>query len=175
MSKTSITNIIIALIITAAAGAVFFFVFQKVMNEGDRLAVQVEALATQRAQEDSFFKLKKVFEETKDDRSELQSFFLVQESGSIDFLNTVESLASKNGVTLKTSGIDLISDKEEGTEWIEFGFTVTGSRDRVQRYIEILENVPYVARLVSVDLKSLSKTEWQTNVKIKVMLLSYDE
>ena len=52
---------------------------------------------------------------------------------------------------------------------------VTGSRDRVQRYIEILENVPYVARLVSVDLKSLSKTEWQSNVKIKVMLLSYDE
>lgn len=174
MSKATIRNIVIAAVLMIGAIVVFCLVFNKVTNEGGRLTTQVEALAKQRQQEDSFFKLKRLFETTKVDRKELASHFLLKESDSIDFLNQVELLAKEQGVELDGKGLDKVQDKESNTTWIEVGYGIKASKERVKTFIKILETSPYTSRIMSVDMRSVTKTEWQADVKIRVMVLTYE-
>jgi hypothetical protein len=144
-------------------------------QQGEKLVAQLTTIDEQRAQEESYYRLRRVTEESVDDRMRLSSYFFANESESIDFLNTVERLAPAAGVTLETDTLDLVEDVDTGKQWVEIGFLFEGSRDSVHNFITILEELPYMAKIVSVDMVAADQVKWQAQVSMQVRVLNYDE
>ena len=174
MSPSTIRNTIISALALVAAVLVFGFMVYQTDAQGKKLTQQIETLESQRSQEESYFRLQKTTAETKAERAQLESYFLLNESDSIDFLNTVESLAPQAGVVLRTSNLTLVTDEADDSQWVEVNFSFSGSRARVRDFIRVLEAVPYQSRLMSVDLSAAGQSQWNTNVTMRVAVLSYD-
>jgi hypothetical protein len=175
MSKTTIRNGVIALLLITIAAAVFGLMVYKVIAQGDQLGKQVAVLEEERAREATYYHLQRIESETVPDREQLRSHFLFNEGDSINFLNQVEALAPEEGVVLKTNELQRVTDKVDQTEWIQVQFSFSGSRERVQNFIQILENLPYVLRITGVDMSVRSSTEWTVNLTLRVRVLAYDE
>jgi hypothetical protein len=54
------------------------------------------------------------------------------------------------------------------------GFSFEGSRSRVQNFITILEELPYVLKVITVDIVAADQTRWQAQVTMRVRVLNYD-
>jgi len=175
MSKTTIRNIIISLILIISATAVFGLMIYQVAGQGSQLNTQIGVLEGEQAREVSYYQLKRIAEETVDDREKLSSHYLFRESDSIDFLNKVEALAPGVGVSLQTKELKLITGEADGTDWVQVGFSFSGSRERVQKFIQVLESLPYVLRVTGIDMSTKSSTEWGVNLTLQVRVLAYDE
>ncbi|MCB9814466.1 hypothetical protein H6784_03550 [Candidatus Nomurabacteria bacterium] len=175
MSRSTIRNIIISSVLFSVTGIAYFLMLHQVSVEGDRLGEEIDILQEHQAQEASYFKLIKIYESSKKDREELNNFFVLSESDSIDFLNEIEDTGSKLGVSINTNGVQTVTDSTDDSEWIEVDYTVKGSRERLQQFVQVLEQLPYVSRLVSLSMNGVTKTEWQANIKLQVKVLTYDE
>ena len=175
MSKNTVTAIIFSIILFTISVTVLGLMIYVVNEKGKNLSEQVLALQTERSQDDSYYKLIKISEETKEQRHTLQNYFLARESNSIDLLNSVETLASQVGVYLKTEGLDVVEDSSTKVKWIEASFSFVASREKVENFIKILETLPYVLRLTSADLSSRSATEWEAKITMQVQVLNYEE
>jgi hypothetical protein len=173
MSGEAKRNIVIAIILISVTVSIYGFMVYRVFDQGSELSSQVQVLAEQQSQESSYLKLKRQSEETAVDRDELRSHFLLRESDSIDFLNLVEDLAPEAGVYLKTNNLEEVVSGEEN--WVQAEFSFSGTRENVQRFIEILETLPYVQKLTAIDLQSRAANDWQANVTMQVRVLAYDE
>ena len=174
MSNSTKTTFIIAIVLfVLSLGAFGFMVFQ-VDKQGTQLSEQIATLEAERAQEDSFLRLQRIAEETAGDRQSLESHFLASESNSIDFLNLVEELAPQAGVSFEINSLDLSEDKESGEKWIEASFSFSASRSRIENFLQILENLPYVLRIESYSMDKKSGPEWAAGVTMKVQVLNYD-
>lgn len=174
MSQSTIRNIILAFVLIVLGGAVFGFMFLQTTNQGMTLESQVEALAAQRAQESNFIRLQRLTEDTVAERAELSGYFLEKEGDSIDFLSHVERLAPEAGVTLQTNNLESISS-QNNESWISVSFSISGSERRVRTFIEVMENLPYVSQIDSIDLTARSQSEWQVQLSMRVRVLAYDQ
>jgi|AntRauTorcE11897_2_1112592.scaffolds.fasta_scaffold12821_3 hypothetical protein len=174
MSQSTKTTFIIAIIIFSLALVTFMLMVFQVDKQGTQLSEKISILEAESAQEDSFFRLQRISEETSSDREELRSHFLASESNSIDFLNLVEDLAPRAGVSLETNSLDIAEDEESGEAWIQTSFSFSASRSRVENFLKILENLPYVLRIDSYSMDKKSGAEWTADVTMKVQVLDYD-
>jgi len=174
MSTSTIRNVLFSVVCMLVALAGFIFMVVQTDKQGKQLATQVETLAAQRAQEESFFRLQRIAEETKEERAELQSHFLLNDSDIIDFFTEVESLAPQAGVELGGSSLESIIDDTDSTQWVEVDLSFSGSQNRVKDFIKILEQLSYVSRLTSVNIQSQSPTQWQAAVTMRVRVLAYE-
>lgn len=175
MSKSAKRNFIIAVILIALSLGAFALMVYQINAQGAELETQLIALEEERAQEASFLRLQRIAEESIADREQVRSYFLEQESDSIDFLNLIEAIAPEAGVVLATDALGLIVDPSDQSQWIEATFSFSGSREEVERFIRILESVPYVSRVTSIEMNARSSTEWRASVIIQVRVLAYDE
>lgn len=175
MSRSTVRHIIFSTVLVVIAAGAFSFMVYQVLLQGEQLTAQVITLEEEESQKSTYRHLLRTSEETAAERAELKSHFLLQESDSIDFLNKVEGMAPRSGVKLQTEGLELIKDEADGTEWIQVKFTFSGSREQVQNFVQVLETLPYVSRLTTVELESLSATEWKASVTMRVRVLSYDK
>lgn len=175
MSKVATRNIVIALVLILVAGGIFGFMVYQVEKQGKKLDAQIDVLAQERAREVTYYQLVKVASDSTDQREEIRSHFLFRESDSIDFLNRIEQeIAPAAEVALDTRDLDLIEDNVTGEKWVEVSFTFTGTRERVQRFVKILENLPYVLRVSEVIMSARSSTDWKVDLTMQVRVLSYD-
>jgi hypothetical protein len=174
MSKTTLRNLIISISLLVISTAVLGFTFYKINTKQTLLGEQISTLAEQQGQENSFFRLQKIAEESAEDRANLQSYFLLRESDSIDFLNQVETLAPTLGVALETNGLVQLPETESGNNWIEVSFTYSGSRQNVNRFTNILEHVPYISYVTSYSVSADTPTNWEAEIKMLVYVLAYD-
>jgi hypothetical protein len=142
----------------------------KIIANAQILKQQVTVLAAEQAQENSYYRLQKINEDSKGEREHLGAYFLRQSSDSIDFLNKVEELAPQAGVDLKTEMLEDIADKKTGTKWISVKFSFSGTQTDVERFVEILERLPYFSQVTAVSLKARSLDNWQAQVTMRVFL-----
>ncbi|MFT7644675.1 MAG: hypothetical protein ACI9BF_000326 [Candidatus Paceibacteria bacterium] len=175
MSKSTIRNGVMALLLISSAVGVFGIMVYQVIAQGDHLNSQIEVLEKERARDASYYQLVRIEEESTADREELRSHYLFKESDSIDFLNRVETLAPEVGVSLKTDKLNVITDESDNSEWVQVSFSFSGSRERVQRFIQVLESLPYVLRVTEVEMGAKSSTEWSVNLTLQVRVLAYDK
>lgn len=175
MSKTAIRNLIISLSLLLVAGGALAIIVMSVISQGVKLEDQVMFLAEEKKQQDVQKKLFEIAESSKNDRQKLKEYFLAKESSSIDFLNDIERLAPEVGVELSTQGLDTVKGIKDGPEWIEIDFSFSGPKDRVQNFIKILETVPYVSQVTSLDLDAQSSLLWKADATIQVQILNYDK
>lgn len=174
MSPSTYKNTIIAIILLLITSIGFGLLVQQTYSQGEKLEEQVATLQTQRAQEESFFRLQRIAEETQEERLQLESYFLLKESDSIDFLNNIESIAPQAGVVLQTSSLDTVVDSSDNSQWIEVDFSFSGSRSRVREFVEVLEELPYVSRMMSLNVTMQNQGQWQAEVTMRVRVLAYD-
>jgi ACT domain-containing protein len=110
-----------------------------------------------------------VLNETLDQRTMLKSYYLAQESDSINFLNHVETLARDLGVSLKTNNLDTVSIDDR--TWITTSFSFSGREGDVKKFVSVLETLPYVLELTSVNLETESGGNWSSEVALRVRVL----
>lgn len=171
-SKTTQQLIISIIMLGLTIGGAGYMVWT-INQNGALLREQLETLNEQNRQEASLLRLQRLATETKDDREELASHFLLRESDSIAYLSDIETLAPSVGVTLETKDLRQVDEKDK-TSWIQVSFALTGERDSLEQFIDLLEKTPYVSRIISVNLVARSAEYWQANVTIQVQLLGYD-
>jgi ACT domain-containing protein len=94
---------------------------------------------------------------------------LAQESDSINFLNHVETLARDLGVSLKTNNLDTVSIDDR--TWITTSFSFSGREGDVKKFVSVLETLPYVLELTSVNLETESGGNWSSEVALRVRVL----
>jgi predicted PurR-regulated permease PerM len=172
-STVKITVVSIMLFITATGG--FVFLLLQAQQQGEQLLAQLTTIDEQRAQEESYYRLQRIAEDSAEDRMQLNSYFFSSEGESVDFLNMVERLAPAAGVTLVVDTLSMVEDSEGGKQWVEIDFSFEGSRSRVQNFLIILEELPYVANIKRVEMVTSSQTKWQSKVTMQVQVLTYDE
>jgi hypothetical protein len=172
MSKRTLRNLIISASIFGVVVGVVLFAFFHVLNSSQTLEEQIAAVAAQTQQEETLLRLQRIAQNSVEEREELGSYFLLRESDSIAFLSEIEAIAPTVGIDLETTG--LVQITQDNKNWIQATFSLTGSRDNVQRFVRILENIPYVSRITSVNMTGNTAGTWQADVVIQVQLLSYD-
>jgi hypothetical protein len=176
MSQKTIRNLIISSVLLLIALGALGFVVYKINAQGHLLREQVKTIGVEQAQKDSFYRLQRSSEDSAADREKLGSYFLLDESDSIDLLTRIESLAPQAGVTLKEfEGLQTIEDKTTNSHWIEVKIFFSGEEMRVRRFVEVLEQLPYLLEITSLELSSQSSTLWQANVTLRVSVLTYDK
>lgn len=175
MSKTTIRNLIISSIFLLVTATAFVFVLYITERENSILTEQLIALEKKRAQESQHLKLKRIAVESEADRELLGGYFLSQESDSIDFLNKVESLAPQFDITLKTDSLKKDTDKRTKEEWLTAQFSFNGTYQNVSDFVQILENLPYIAEVTQVSLEAGSENDWAATVNMRINLYTYDD
>ena len=174
MSPATIRNFVItALIMCISTGGFIFMLFQ-IQSKEKVLQDQLLALNDELARGDSFSKLQKVAEESTTDRNQLDTYFLRQDSDSIDVLNLVESMAPKAKVALQTKGLQKITDKDTKTDWVEVSFVFSGQREDVEKFVAILERLPYLSYITSLTISAKSAASWEAQVTLRAYIYSYD-
>lgn len=172
VSKSTVKTAVFGIVLLAVATSIFGLMMYWVFAQGEKLTKQIVVIEEERAQEASYFRLRKMADESELDRVLLASHFLTKEGDSIDFLNLVEGLAAKMGVELETEGLSTITAKDESSKWIETQFAFSASREKVLAFIKVLESLPYVSRVTAVDMAARSTTDWHAEVTMQVRILS---
>ena len=170
MSRLTIKHFVISTALLLFTISLCVLAVYKIMANAQTLKQQVTVLAAEQAQENSYYRLQKINEDSKGEREHLGTYFLRQSSDSIDFLNKVEELAPRAGVDLKTEMLEDIADKNTGTKWINVKFSFSGTQTDVERFVEILERLPYFSQVTAVSLKARSLDNWQAQVTMRVFL-----
>jgi hypothetical protein len=173
MNKATFRNLILASLgVLLAAGGFSFMVF-KINSKEQELQGQVQALNDETVRENAFYKLQKTAEESVADRDRLAKYFLKQESDSIDVLNWVEGMAPRARVELQTKSLQKVSDKDTKTDWIEVSFAFTGEQHDVERFVSVLERLPYLSYITSLSLTGRPGENWQALVTLRVYIFNY--
>lgn len=166
----------IAILFVLLSSAVFTITALRVVAQGELLTKQVTALAEQTAQESSYNRLLRLAEETTKEREELQTYFLEQEGDSIDFLYYVESvIAPRAGVVLETNDLTVIKEEDSEEAWLNVSISFSGTRQAVQKFVQILETMPYVQHLTELQMSARSSSLWQADVTMQIRILTYDK
>ena len=175
MTRATIRNLILSsLCLLAAAGGFVYMVYH--LHAKERLLqTQLGTLNQELAREDSFYKLQHQAEESAADRELLKAHFLGQESESIDVLNWIEETAPKANVFIETKGLQKITEKETQTDWIEASFAISGERADVERFVAVLERLPYLSYVTSLSLNARASDNWEALVTLRVYTLKYDK
>jgi len=121
-----------------------------------------------------FFMVREIFKQSEllDDRDAVAGYYLQSQSDSIDFLNYVESLAADAGVQLSTEGASETS--RENTELLTVQYEVSSNLPSVERFVQLLESIPYVSGVTALQLSQQSATVWSAAITIEVAILEYE-
>lgn len=170
MSQLTIRNLIICATLLAVTLGTFLFAIYFLKGEEKTLRSQMETLEKERQQDSFYFELEKISENSRPDREVLDQYLLKEEGQSIDVLTWIETRAPKAGVTLETKSLQKISDKEAKTDWIEVSFAFSGTREDVEDFVKVLENLPYTSHLTDLTLIARSSTNWEAQTTLRILL-----
>ncbi len=170
MSKKSLRIFIISVLLLAVALAAFVFSVYVIRHSEAKLSAQLEALAKERQQQEHYFEIEKLHETSAADRTSLDRYLLTSEGGSIDILTQIETLAPQAGVVLETKNLQKVNEKETKTDWIEVTFAFSGDRASVERFVSVLETLPYVSHITNLSLSARASNNWEAVTTFRIRL-----
>ncbi|HMO77889.1 MAG TPA: hypothetical protein PKA42_00095 [Candidatus Paceibacterota bacterium] len=171
--STKTKKILTTSIITAAVtvGILGLF-FNEIRARGSELEQQISILTENNTKESTSVRVKRLVQETEQDRLALNNNFFANESQSISFLNEIELLARNLGLSLKTEALDKVVDPANGAERIKMVFVFNGQKSTVLRFSEILEVVPYHSSVDSLTLRKQPDGNWEGRAAISITINS---
>jgi hypothetical protein len=172
MSPSTSRNFIIASIVLLIAAAGFAYMFREINVQGSRLVEYDAVLEKQQAQEQSYFRLQKIYEESSSERNVLAGYFLLEEGNSISVLNEIETKANNLQVDVQIEGLQTVTEGD--IRWIQIDINFSGTEAAAQDYIKVIENLPYVSYISALSVSADVSGGWQADATIMVRLLSYD-
>jgi len=171
-AKTKRVAIIAAVLLVTMIALVVFGV-RTIIAASKNLSEQIAAIEVDQSQQAAFARLQKLVIETEVEREELRSYYLSSQSDSIDFLNYIEQLAIDRGVELETLNPTEV-ERLDGQTYLSVGYKISGRLTQVEEFIQLLETIPYVSQIVSVNLGRQSSVLWSADVMIDVAVLTYE-
>ena len=105
---------------------------------------------------------------TAADRAKLTSYFL-SEKETITFIADVEALAATLGVTVETTGLDIVrpADNPAG---LKISFAVSGTRTEVLQFMEAMENIPYHSTISTMRIGRETGQVWSGSLDMLITL-----
>lgn len=170
MTRSTTRNLIITSIILLVAMAAFLYSAYFLKTKEQALQSQLATLQKEQQQESLYFRLEKTAADSKNKREELRAPLLDQESESIEVLTWIEGLAPQAGVSLETKNLQKITDKETKTDWIEVSFVFSGDQANVERFVGILEHIPYLSYVTSLSMSARSSSNWEAVATLRILL-----
>lgn len=135
----------------------------------DQINLQIEA----RKHENIAF-LNQSLQKIAPERALLENHF-VKSSNVVPFLNTLEQLASRVGVSAQINSINTKTDNSELTVDLK----ASGSFEAIYKFLTLLENFPYELDFISMDLRKLNLSgasgenindlNWEAILKIRLL------
>lgn len=173
MSKIGKTNKYILALLVADVALVIFSLYGLFnlrsgnLAEVDRLNSELISLRGARATSAS---VNRLLQETKDDRSRLDLYFITRETAA-NFVEEMEGIARRSGVTLKLSSLDAVKDKQPGAgSRLKLNLRVEGDFPKIFHFLKILESMPYRLRFSAVSVVK-EESSWRSDMMID--LISY--
>lgn len=170
ISRSTARNLIVMIAVLMAALAVFLYAGYFLKNKEQTLGTQLETLKKEQQQEAMYFKLEKLAIDSKAKREELHAPLMDQESKSIEVLTWIEGLAPRSGVSLETKNLQKVTDKESKTDWIEVTLVFSGTQNNVERFLAILEHIPYLSYVTSLNMTARSSDNWEATATLRILL-----
>ncbi len=135
---------------------------------------RVSAIAYEKAQEKERYETERLLEETKDERAELSSIVLTEES-VIDFITSIENIAGSSGLNFKTQTITPEATKDKNFDELSIKFNFSGSRSSVEYMMSVFETVPYHSYIRELSIRqSEAENIWTVEMVLVVTIIQHD-
>jgi len=166
-TKKILTTSIITATVTVSILGLFF---NEIRSRGTQLEQQISILTENNSKESTSVRVKRLVQETEQQRLKLTNNFFANESQSISFLSEIEQLARNLGLSLKTEALDKVIDPVSSAETVKIVFAFNGQKSTVLRFAEILEVVPYHSSVDSLALRKQSNGNWEGRATISIVI-----
>lgn len=138
----SIKVLIIAVLWSLLTIGGFGYVWLYEKDRGETLKQNIQILKDKESLERERIKLETLRKEYTESEAMLDHYVLKGDDGAVRFLAEIESLAQSVGVEVKTSRLEVDSDKGPFST-LSVSFNVSGQEERVTTFLELLELLPY--------------------------------
>ncbi len=167
-SKKFIITIVLMAAINTMAGMGWWYAFDMARKEKsgvERLRIDVSATEKRLNNARS---LNNLLKNTEKDAEKISAVFL-DSKNIVKFVEGLESLSRKSGVSLVIKSATLPGEKE--AEKPKLSFRTKGSFRDLFQHLVLLENIPYQIRFDKVSFTRLEKENWQ--IDFEITILSY--
>lgn len=176
-----ISSYLLILFLLAALGG-YAFAFTEIRSKQAREADLERELVIEYKKEREFRALKSLVEDTSPVRKALDDLFIAKD-GIAAFIESVEALGSLSGLSLEVGGISVEAAPVESDkrEQLSLSLQTKGSWANTMKFLSLIENLPFVASLSAVDIKTADDIEadpktksrspgiWKGRIDIKVL------
>ncbi len=153
---TLVTIMLLAVILMAGIYYYFFNTLRKEVESSSSLANDTATLAVEENNLDS---LRSTFSNTGNDQEKINSYF-VQKDGAVDFINSIENLASSAHLVGKTDSVNTtdMTPPSPMYELLHLTFSTRGSWRNTYYFLSLLESLPYNISIRQVGMHSAGDT-----------------
>jgi len=159
--------IIIAIITIVVVCIAYFLIYRQTIVQADHYASANTELSNEDGLRQKEMDLTKVYDETKIERDNLNSF-LVNEDKAVIFIEMVEKVGIDTNTKLELGSIS------NSTDILKAGVSVEGLWSDIMSALELLENLPISSVIYDVNMTSsgeLTKTSksWKMTLNIEAL------
>ena len=167
-TKTLALMFLATVVVSAAAGYLLWLV----VGLQERLLAQIAQIQETEAQATAYLQLRRISEQTTDERAQLAQYYLPSQNDSIELLALLEEQwGPQLGVIVEPTNLDREeSDVTDGQAWMALTVRLEGSRTGVRDMIRILENIPYQSTVRAISLSQLDESVVSASVEMRIML-----
>jgi Tfp pilus assembly protein PilO len=148
-----VTVIILGILVVALLGAWIFFGY-KASSYKKEIALLATEAKNKSALDAYLSSVRNALRDSKSDLAIIKSQFITKDEIP-EFINLLESKASKSGVRADFSSININTD-ETSREVLKIKITGTGDWNNVTDFISTLDSLPYASHIGSINLNKIS-------------------
>lgn len=132
--------------------------FRNIKNNFNDLISKKKELVTLNFEIENLGAIRQKYEGYKPDLEKIDTLFINSEV-PVDFIKFLEKLASNSKISVKISSY--AAQKSQNQPWpsIQFQLIAAGSFENVSRFLEKLENSPYLIKIQNLIIRKISQDE----------------
>ncbi|MBI3888284.1 hypothetical protein HY311_00635 [Candidatus Nomurabacteria bacterium] len=157
------TQLIFSALLFVVLSVVFVFLYKKINNNNQVAQEGMTKWGEEAARRNETTSLNSSLQKIAPDLGMLETHF-AKSSDVVPFLDTLEKLAPKVGVTTEISSVDALP----GNAGLSVGMKASGSFESVYKFLTLLENSPYELDFLSMDMQKVDK-KWEVTFKINLL------
>jgi len=158
MLKTKKITLALAALNLAAYGACFYL-FVEIKNIDKVVSDRFIQIESEVKRNESVRSVKNLMNDTKKEREQITQLF-IQPNGTVDFIETVESLGRMAGVKLEIEsvGVEALKNKTaSSTESFRISLKIEGSWGNAMHLLSLLETMPHKISFDGINLEKISR------------------
>lgn len=143
-------------------------------NNAVKLRDRVQAIATDKAQEEERYETERLLEETQDERAAL-SYFVLTEGSVINFITDIEKIAASLGLEFNTQTITPEETKDKNFDELSMKFSFSGTQSSVEKMISVFETIPHHSYIRELNLRQNENgAQWSVDMTLVVTIATHD-